>query len=588
MGEPERIEADLDSTPINIACNWSPGYVTTGTKSFGNLVLTSTTPGVDVVLTQGEQLVFLDLPVNWTIEPDSSDWVRSTFPFRGQNLPALTYQGTGLALHAFVRMVEHWVEPDKGGDADTLGTSAGTGAPIAVGITAPTTAPAMLQVALQLFDRSGAQVTTRSTVLLSAVSPESPFVAYSTAPAVVLLTQPEATVFPNVLGAVLQNLRNVNCATLSATLTITAQTSDGKDVPITAALDTVEVSGGAAQWAYDGSQHGWSAEIQNIRSLGQVAVTISNLALDDATIALVLATFTLESTTDPGHIYTITAWYQAYGPYSLQLSLSSAVSTAIFYRLTDTAESAYAVNTLNPLLRAPPLQPDLVDTTGTVVYPPIPGWYSWSKDKPFFPSSYNLMDGPNNLYFLVKATGGTMMPLTDGTVQYDFTPNDIYAAGFQQTFGPQNQPQFGPIMPAGAIILWNGSPANVPAGWALCDGTNNTPNLESRFVVGAGTTEIPGTSGDATAHVHNISINQTYDTTTSGVHSHLMPSGWYSRNLSCGVHTGLDTSGQNVATSRVQDDGAHTHSVTVSLSQDSAATIAPRPAWYALCYIMKL
>lgn len=38
--------------------------------------------------------------------------------------------------------------------------------------------------------------------------------------------------------------------------------------------------------------------------------------------------------------------------------------------------------------------------------------------------------------------------------------------------------------PIGSIILWYGTPANVPAGWAICDGTLGTPNLKGRVPVG--------------------------------------------------------------------------------------------------------
>ncbi len=40
------------------------------------------------------------------------------------------------------------------------------------------------------------------------------------------------------------------------------------------------------------------------------------------------------------------------------------------------------------------------------------------------------------------------------------------------------------IVPIGGIIMWSGTTA--PDGWALCDGTNGTPNLKGRFIVGAG------------------------------------------------------------------------------------------------------
>ena len=32
--------------------------------------------------------------------------------------------------------------------------------------------------------------------------------------------------------------------------------------------------------------------------------------------------------------------------------------------------------------------------------------------------------------------------------------------------------------------MWSGDPAKLPAGWVLCDGGNNTPDLRGRFIVG--------------------------------------------------------------------------------------------------------
>ena len=36
------------------------------------------------------------------------------------------------------------------------------------------------------------------------------------------------------------------------------------------------------------------------------------------------------------------------------------------------------------------------------------------------------------------------------------------------------------ILPTGGIILWHGSDTAIPYGWRLCDGTNNTPNLNTQ------------------------------------------------------------------------------------------------------------
>ena len=48
-------------------------------------------------------------------------------------------------------------------------------------------------------------------------------------------------------------------------------------------------------------------------------------------------------------------------------------------------------------------------------------------------------------------------------------------------------------IPVGSIIMWSGS--TTPTGWAICDGSNNTPDLRDRFVVGTGTSYAIGNTG---------------------------------------------------------------------------------------------
>ena len=59
------------------------------------------------------------------------------------------------------------------------------------------------------------------------------------------------------------------------------------------------------------------------------------------------------------------------------------------------------------------------------------------------------------------------------------------------------QSAIAPLLPAGLILLWSGSQASIPSGWALCDGTNSTPDLRGRFVIGAGSiaASATGTAG---------------------------------------------------------------------------------------------
>ena len=48
-------------------------------------------------------------------------------------------------------------------------------------------------------------------------------------------------------------------------------------------------------------------------------------------------------------------------------------------------------------------------------------------------------------------------------------------------------------IPSGIITMWSGS--EIPEGWALCDGSEGTPDLRNRFVVGSGDTYTTGDVG---------------------------------------------------------------------------------------------
>lgn len=55
-------------------------------------------------------------------------------------------------------------------------------------------------------------------------------------------------------------------------------------------------------------------------------------------------------------------------------------------------------------------------------------------------------------------------------------------------------------VPAGTILPWYGEKANIPNGFALCDGQNGTPDLRDRFLVGAGSTYSLGAKGGEATH----------------------------------------------------------------------------------------
>jgi hypothetical protein len=62
--------------------------------------------------------------------------------------------------------------------------------------------------------------------------------------------------------------------------------------------------------------------------------------------------------------------------------------------------------------------------------------------------------------------------------------------------------------PVGGIIMWSGTLAKVPVGWALCDGANGTPDLRDKFVCGAGNSlSVGATGGSNVAHSHSVSMS---------------------------------------------------------------------------------
>jgi len=66
-------------------------------------------------------------------------------------------------------------------------------------------------------------------------------------------------------------------------------------------------------------------------------------------------------------------------------------------------------------------------------------------------------------------------------------------------------------VPVGGIIMWSGLISAIPGGWVLCNGLNSTPNLQNRFIVGAGGLF---TEGETSAGVYNP--DKTLDTATGG------------------------------------------------------------------------
>jgi microcystin-dependent protein len=137
----------------------------------------------------------------------------------------------------------------------------------------------------------------------------------------------------------------------------------------------------------------------------------------------------------------------------------------------------------------------------------------------------------------------------------------------------------GTTIPTGMISLWYGSIGSVPTGWYLCDGTNGTPDLRDRFIVGAGSTySVAATGGSANAIV--VSHTHTATSTDSG-HTH--PNGVSGANSLSGAG-----SNPTPSTSNYTNTGTGNASITTTVaSAGTSGTNANLPPYYALAYVMK-
>lgn len=136
-------------------------------------------------------------------------------------------------------------------------------------------------------------------------------------------------------------------------------------------------------------------------------------------------------------------------------------------------------------------------------------------------------------------------------------------------------------VPQGGIIIWSGSQASIPTGWLLCNGTNSTPDLRDRFIVGAGSTYAVNASGGS---ANAILVSHTHTFTGTALATHLHGSGVASGGGNGSFYTANGSLEINqINTSAVS---AGTPAGTNS-TEGSSGVNANLPPYYALCYIMK-
>ena len=188
--------------------------------------------------------------------------------------------------------------------------------------------------------------------------------------------------------------------------------------------------------------------------------------------------------------------------------------------------------------------------------------------------------------------GGTLTVQTvanDASAYSDLSSVGVTSAGLLKKVDSIAAP-----IPVGGIIMWSGAIVDIPTGWALCNGSNNTPDLRNKFVAGAGDSY----AVDATGGNNEITLasSQIPELTTSNpspsltgdvtrVSETFNDGGTVSGIFSKTTGFAQSDSPRSVDTSntgKLSIDATHTHTV----GNSSPSTVDIRPAFYALAYIM--
>jgi hypothetical protein len=145
--------------------------------------------------------------------------------------------------------------------------------------------------------------------------------------------------------------------------------------------------------------------------------------------------------------------------------------------------------------------------------------------------------------------------------------------------------------PKGMIIAWNPpsgvSTTDAPSGWAICDGTNSTPDLRGKFLVGSN----PNSNKSDSYTVREVGVSggeESHTLTISEIPAHKHNIAEATNNILLG-DDGRNPSGALLSWGA--SGGAHGVSKWTNPSVDSVGSGTPHnnmPPFYSVIYIMKL
>lgn len=152
-------------------------------------------------------------------------------------------------------------------------------------------------------------------------------------------------------------------------------------------------------------------------------------------------------------------------------------------------------------------------------------------------------------------------------------------------------------VPSGFIGMWSGTIATIPSGWYLCNGSNSTPDLRNKFIIGADAdvtsiakTSITGTATQTGGTKDSIIVSHTHtatSTVTDSGHTHPIIA---ETNVLLAGGTGRVVPSSFGSTASGFTTNSATTGITVATSNattGSSGTNANLPPYYALAFIMK-
>ena len=152
-------------------------------------------------------------------------------------------------------------------------------------------------------------------------------------------------------------------------------------------------------------------------------------------------------------------------------------------------------------------------------------------------------------------------------------------------------------VPIGTIVMWNNrGGATIPTNWVLCDGTNGTPDLRDRFIVGYSASKaINTTGGSATASGATDATVLTTAQMPAHTHTVTDPGHTHSFSVYNAGNSGTDYARNSLPQfSRTASTNSATTGITIAATgggtghSHTVSSIGTIPPYYALAFIQKI